>query len=236
MNLMEKALHDFLEETQLVVDVFTDAENKPKSKRTASKQKTEGVWVLGRTPSLLLASTSSDKACAPLKSSRDGRQYQEGEEDEADVARYHQDVELALDLLEKILHPMCTQRLTARDALYHPFLFEESSIDDDNCPHPLGEGVCSSLHFQDSVTEEHCVRIYERDGLKVQKVHSGLGIAIGNLPCVFHSNLSEQERFREIDERRIEAEEDDGNIGVHDESRGGILSRDMVRGLERKSR
>lgn len=131
------------------------------------------------------------------------------EEDEADVARYHQDVELALDLLEKILHPMCTQRLTARDALYHPFLFEESSTDDDNCPHPLGEGVCSSLHFQDSVTEEHCVRIYERDGLKVQKVHSGLGIAIGNSPCVFHSNLSEQERFREIDERRIEAEEDE---------------------------
>ncbi|KIK55791.1 hypothetical protein GYMLUDRAFT_248383 [Collybiopsis luxurians FD-317 M1] len=54
-------------ETRLVVDTFADAENKPKSKRTAPKQKIEGVWVSGRTISPLSVLPPIDSGCAPVE-------------------------------------------------------------------------------------------------------------------------------------------------------------------------
>ncbi len=74
-----------------------------------------------------------------------------------------QDVEFAFSLLEGLLHPESTRRITPRDALNHPFLRDPSEPDDDEMfPHPYGEGVCGHLHFMDEVTEEPCVRVKAR--------------------------------------------------------------------------
>ncbi|KAI0065867.1 kinase-like protein [Artomyces pyxidatus] len=104
---------------------------------------------------------------------------------------YREDMENALDLLEKLMEPESTQRCTPRDALYHPFLFDETQDgeDDDYFPHPFGEGVCGDLHFVDPVTEELCVRVRsgdEKEGEIVRKITAGEGVAIGREPCEFH--------------------------------------------------
>lgn len=40
---------------------------------------------------------------------------------------YQKDIDDALDLLEKLLHPESVKRITPRDALYHPFLAEKGT-------------------------------------------------------------------------------------------------------------
>ena len=75
------------------------------------------------------------------------------------------------------------KRITARDALYHPFLKREEDVGDDEAfPHPFGEGLCGMYHFKDSVSEDLCV--IGSNGMR--KVNAGQGIAIGNQPCEFH--------------------------------------------------
>ena len=107
-----------------------------------------------------------------------------------------QDISSAFELLDGLMHPESTRRITPRDALYHRFLApdpSESEHDDDEFfPHPFGEGVCGDLHHLDEVTEEMCVRVGvsfgegEEGGGEVRRVMAGEGIAIGRWPCEFH--------------------------------------------------
>ena len=106
-----------------------------------------------------------------------------------DVQDHETDVEQALDLLERLLHPESIKRITPRQALYHPFLYEgrEEEGDDAFFPHPFGGGVCGEWHTVDTVTEEFRVRIRTDDGnTSVIPVMAGEGMAIGNEPCEFH--------------------------------------------------
>lgn len=101
------------------------------------------------------------------------------------------DIDSAFDLLEGLMHPESTRRMTPRDALYHPFLADPSEPEDDEFfPHPFGEGVCGDWHHLDEVTEEPCVRINlgmdGEGGGEVRRVIAGEGIAIGRWPCEFH--------------------------------------------------
>ena len=102
------------------------------------------------------------------------------------------EIALALDLLEKILNPDATRRIQPRNALAHPFLSEEAEgiFDDDAFPHAFGGGVCGDLHYYDDDTGDACVQLPQVDGsLQVKRVLSGEGLAIGNSPCEFHSDL-----------------------------------------------
>jgi len=102
-----------------------------------------------------------------------------------------EDLDQALDLLEKLLEPGATSRITARDALYHPFLVEPGPGDDTFFPHPVGEGRCGKYHFRDEVTEEHCVSCVGPEHDEVRRLNAGEGIPIGNNICEFHRDMLE---------------------------------------------
>ncbi|KAF9516771.1 hypothetical protein BS47DRAFT_1371577 [Hydnum rufescens UP504] len=99
-------------------------------------------------------------------------------------------VKSAVDLMSKCLHWDPTQRITARDALYHPFLAmdKEDRIteDDRDYPHPFGCGVCGDLHFRDELTDEPCILVPVEKQTIPKTLQSGEGIAIGVEPCAFH--------------------------------------------------
>ncbi|KAJ3740803.1 kinase-like protein [Lentinula detonsa] len=96
--------------------------------------------------------------------------------------QHDEDVNAALDLVEGLLQPLCTKRLTPRSALYHPFLHltgnhtdmgfgadedldeDVEPEDDEFFPHPFGEGVCRRWHFRDEVGVPY-VKIYAQDDL-----------------------------------------------------------------------
>ncbi|KAL4081511.1 kinase-like domain-containing protein [Scleroderma yunnanense] len=100
---------------------------------------------------------------------------------------HNEDIENALSLLEKLMEPDSTRRMTPRDALYHPFLADPSEVEDDELfPHPFGEGRCRRYHFVDEVTEEPCVLVSVDGHERVRRLVAGEGIAIGNNPCEFH--------------------------------------------------
>lgn len=130
-----------------------------------------------------------------------------------------------MDLLEKLLIPESIHRITARDALYHPFLAESEACapdddvqtsdtarlgDDAFFPHPPGEGLCAKYHEADIYLTEHRVSI-PRPGAngqtEVRVVQAGEGLAIGFRACEFHAHLEE---FR--DEEAEQQEVDAGNI------------------------
>lgn len=118
-----------------------------------------------------------------------------------DVQDHETDVEQALDLLERLLHPESIKRITPRQALYHPFLQEggDKKGDDAFFPHPFGEGVCGEWHFVDQVTEEFRVRIRTEDGgTSVIPVMAGEGMAMGDEPCEFHRG---EDIFKPMDEQ-----------------------------------
>lgn len=133
---------------------------------------------------------------------------------------YFRDLELAIDLAEKMLLPESIHRITARDALYHPFLAEgapssnplsssSSSLstssasirtpdisewgDDLFFPHPPGSGRCGKYHFIDDETEELFITLPTEDGTGECKrtLQAGEGIPIGSRPCEFHAHLEE---------------------------------------------
>lgn len=91
----------------------------------------------------------------------------------------------ALDLLEHLLDPDCTIRYDARQALHHPWLREDRDPEyDDECfPHPLGQGVCAALHYQDE-TGRNVAFV----GNMPRVLEGGEGIAIGHSPCEFHKD------------------------------------------------
>jgi cell division control protein 7 len=107
-------------------------------------------------------------------------------QEDSTAESYHADLELAFDLLEQLMQPESTRRITPRGALYHPFL-DHDPEDDEFFPHPFGEGVCGEGHFIDEVTEEPCVKV--RTGgetYEVKRLVAGEGIAIGMHPCEYH--------------------------------------------------
>jgi cell division control protein 7 len=117
-----------------------------------------------------------------------------------DVQDHETDIEQALDLLERLLHPESIKRITPRQALYHPFLHDsgEEKGDDAFFPHPFGEGVCGEWHFIDPVTEEFRVRIRTEEGsTSVIPVMAGEGMAMGDEPCEFHQG---EDMFGSLDE------------------------------------
>ncbi|KAF8329818.1 kinase-like domain-containing protein [Cantharellus anzutake] len=105
------------------------------------------------------------------------------------VAKHNHFMKQAIDLLSKCLHWDATARTTAREALYEPFLHSNSKddLDDDQqFPHPPGEGTCSRLHYLDE-HNQHVVMIPVDDTKYITKVlRSGEGIAIGETKCEFH--------------------------------------------------
>ncbi|KAI0034368.1 kinase-like domain-containing protein, partial [Vararia minispora EC-137] len=115
---------------------------------------------------------------------------------------WEHDVENALDLLEKTMHPESVKRITPLQALRHPFLLEDGVDDNDFFPHPPGGGVCANWHLIDDEEGSYFVRIRLRDGEPrledddeddeepgtiLRRISAGEGIAIGNSPCEFHS-------------------------------------------------
>jgi len=102
----------------------------------------------------------------------------------------------AADLLDKCLDPDNVTRITARGALYHPFLApdEEERVgqpsngvmerdDDELFPHPPGQGVCADLHWRDQETGAWMAVDLEREE---RVLRAGEGQAIGYMGCELH--------------------------------------------------
>lgn len=114
-----------------------------------------------------------------------------------DDAERREVLDEALDFAERCLEPQAPQRMTARDALYHPFLrrveFEDDGDgqvvaeedDDQMCVLPPGEGVCARLHRRDEVTGDWHVVVGDR----VVQLAVGEGLCVGSAPCSFHKHL-----------------------------------------------
>lgn len=124
-------------------------------------------------------------------------------DEERDELERQRLVNAAVNLLERCLNPFSIERITAREAMYHPFLaldeWERENIDnpdpvmlqeredDELFPHPPGEGVCSNYHYYDSDEEEWKVLIGEDEEAEWFPITGGEGQAIGTQPCEFHS-------------------------------------------------
>ncbi|KIJ57102.1 hypothetical protein M422DRAFT_62940 [Sphaerobolus stellatus SS14] len=114
-------------------------------------------------------------------------------------------LEHAIDLLKMTLDPEAVKRITARDALYHPFLFEEGKPGDDEFfPHPIGRGKCGKYHKlikrQDiwGVTVEE-QRIIMAPG-NFTNASKGEFIPIGSKPCEMHQYTLEHDVPIEVDD------------------------------------
>jgi cell division control protein 7 len=113
------------------------------------------------------------------------------------------DVDSAFDLLEQLLHPESTKRITPKRALAHPFLAgqpgDDDTLPDDDefVPHEFGEGVCGSWH--EVKDEQMSVKVKVRCACgdcggevvreEVRNVMPGEGVAIGREPCEFHQDV-----------------------------------------------
>ncbi|KAI6003609.1 kinase-like protein [Pisolithus albus] len=75
---------------------------------------------------------------------------------------HNRDIENALNLLESLMEPDSTRRITPR-------------------------GVCGRYHYTDKVTEEPYVLVNADGKESVRRLVAGEGIAIGKDPCEFHS-------------------------------------------------
>lgn len=105
-----------------------------------------------------------------------------------------------MDLLNKCLDPDNVTRITARGALYHPFLAPDEAEraglptngvmerdDDELFPHPPGQGVCADLHWRD---QETGVRMaVDLEGTE-RVLRAGEGQAIGYMGCELHPYVS----------------------------------------------
>jgi len=105
----------------------------------------------------------------------------------------------AINLLDKCLDPDNVTRITARGALYHPFLApdEEERLghptngirerdDDELFPHPPGQGVCAHLHWQDQETGAWMAVDLQR---QERVLRAGEGQAIGHMGCELHPHV-----------------------------------------------
>jgi cell division control protein 7 len=102
----------------------------------------------------------------------------------------------AVDLLDECLDPDNVTRITARGALYHPFLVPDEEeragqptkgimekADDELFPHPPGRGVCSDHHWQDQETGVWMA--VDVEGTE-RVLRAGEGQAIGYMGCELH--------------------------------------------------
>lgn len=102
----------------------------------------------------------------------------------------------AVDLLDRCLEPDNVTRITAREALYHPFLAPDEDEragqpingtmereDDELFPHPPGQGVCADLHWRDQETGAWMA--VDLEG-KERVLRAGGGQAIGYMGCELH--------------------------------------------------
>ena len=96
-------------------------------------------------------------------------------------------------------------RITARDALYHPFLAPNSdqifgihsnlddpaAVEDDELfPHPPGLGVCGQHHHQTKNGDWVVFVGYDEKGeAEWEQIEAGQGQAIGSKPCEFHEGF-----------------------------------------------
>ncbi|KAF7339783.1 Kinase-like protein [Mycena venus] len=111
---------------------------------------------------------------------------------------HKRDVDLAFSFLQGLLEPEAHRRTTPKEALAHEFLLEiDEPADEENFPHPFGQGVCKKYHFIDPVTEEPGVQVYEPSEvgqterrLLTRQLAPGQGIAIGRQPCEFHRDIT----------------------------------------------
>ncbi|KAL1762399.1 kinase-like protein [Schizophyllum commune] len=114
---------------------------------------------------------------------------------------HDEDIDNALDLLEQLLKPLSTERITPAQALDHPFLRDpDEPSDSEFAPHRYGEGVCADLHRRDSVTGDRIAYVWvpdprgpeegpggERGFREARCLAAGEGIAIGEFPCELHA-------------------------------------------------
>ena len=102
----------------------------------------------------------------------------------------------AVNLLNRCLDPDNVTRITARGALYHPFLAPDEEErtgqptngiterdDDELFPHPPGQGVCADLHWRDQETGAWVAVDLER---RERVLQAGEGQAIGYMGCELH--------------------------------------------------
>ena len=78
--------------------------------------------------------------------------------------KYEKDLSDAFNLLQGLLDPLSTTRITPSAALAHPFLAEYDEqgnlIDDDDfVPHLIGEGECGKLHKIEQETGNHVAKV-----------------------------------------------------------------------------
>lgn len=123
-------------------------------------------------------------------------------EEEAEDVKEARLILEACDLLDHCLDPNSVRRITARDALYHPFLApdldelttaNEHSIEldeDQLFPHPPGYGVCESHHRQTEGGDWVVfVGVNEKGDEEWEPIEAGQGQAIGSRPCEFHEDF-----------------------------------------------
>jgi cell division control protein 7 len=126
-------------------------------------------------------------------------------DEEAEEAKRRRLVTEACDLLERCLEPLSVDRITAHEALYHPFLAPDMEeliaaqanpdhpieLDEDELfPHPPGSGICGNHH--DLTKNGDCIVFvgYDEKGEEEwEHIAAGQGQAIGTKPCEFHEGF-----------------------------------------------
>ena len=118
---------------------------------------------------------------------------------------YTESLEQAIDLLKATFEPDAVKRITARDALYHPFLVEDGKPGDDEFfPHPVGEGTCGQYHKLYDSLDEYAVEIQKvrvsGTGGTDRIVGKGEYVPIGKNPCELHQSglFEDDDQFDEI--------------------------------------
>jgi cell division control protein 7 len=126
-------------------------------------------------------------------------------DEDAEEAKRRRLITAACDLLERCMEPLAVNRITARDALYHPFLVPDTEelmaahdhpdgpieLDEDELfPHPPGLGVCEHHHHQAKDSEWIVFVGYDEKGQEEwEHIEPGQGQAIGTKPCEFHEGF-----------------------------------------------
>lgn len=122
-------------------------------------------------------------------------------DEEAEVVKETRLVAQACELLERCLEPNSVRRVTAREALYLPFLAPDldeitsvedpATLDEDShFPHPPGCGVCEMHHTQTKAGDWMVfVGLDEKGEEEWEQIEAGQGQAIGSKPCEFHQDF-----------------------------------------------
>ncbi|CDZ98699.1 kinase-like protein [Phaffia rhodozyma] len=94
----------------------------------------------------------------------------------SDEPNYRADIMLALDLLKRCLALDPCKRITANEALYHPFLAQNDVDEDEDAPRNPLKGICRRSHIYDDEKGQHHVIVKGA----IHEVGYGEGIAFGS--------------------------------------------------------